>query len=230
MNSIVRIALAAALAVLGACAPARRAPPHFTDADYPGTLQPAAALPRDVLWQQRVTASWGDEAPRGFDAALQRQGRTLTLIGLTPLGSTGFVVRLDGDAITFSNDTGEDLPFPPRFILLDVERVFFPWLPAAAGDAARGTDAARETVVGDELVVEVVVGGRLAERRFTRLDGKPAGTITVRYAWDRADWLAPTRAVLDNGWFGYRLTIDTLAETLLPPAAAPPEPAPPAGG
>jgi hypothetical protein len=202
-------ALLAGLAGLVACAAPPRGPPRLSDADYPGLLRSATELPGDLLWRQRVTATWGDARPRSFDAALQKQGDTLTLIGLSPLGTTAFVVVLRDGAIDFREESGEDLPFPPRFILLDVQRVFYPWLPPGQ----------REGLVGDERVVEDFVDGRLAERRFTRLDGQPAGTITVRYEWGGQAWRAPVRAELDNGWFGYRLTVVTLDETQLPPAA-----------
>ena len=202
--------LAGALLVAAACASEPRAP-RFSEADYPGLLRPPSALGADVLWQQRVTASWGDEPGRSFDVAVQKRGDTLTLIGLSPLGSTGFVVELRGDAISHQAPAGEELPFPPRYLLLDVERVFFPWLPAGAADGERAGE------VGEERVVEQVQGGRVRERRFTRLDGQPRGTIVVRYDWKDGDGAAPSQAELDNGWFGYRLSIRTLQETPLPP-------------
>ena len=197
--------------LVAACASEPRAP-RFTEADYPGLLRPPSALGADVLWQQRVTATWGDERGRSFDVAVQKRGDTLTLIGLSPLGSTGFVVELRGDAITHHAPAGEELPFPPRFLLLDVERVFFPWLAAEPA-----SDGERAAVVGEERVVEQVQGGRVRERRFTRLDGRPRGTIVVRYDWSEGDGAAASQAELDNGWFGYRLSIRTLQETPLPP-------------
>lgn len=213
----VRLAAACALLVLAAC----HSQPQrvLTDADYPGELLPPAALGADLLWQQRVTASWGDSEQRGFDAAVQKQGDTLTVIGLSPLGQAGFVLVQRGLQVTFENHTDMHLPFPPRYVLLDVQRAFFPWLPPLAADAG---DGEREQVVGLERIVEVRKDGRLVERRFTRLDGKPAGTIVVRYEWTGTDAgrRAPTRAVLDNGWFGYRMTVDTHTEAALPAEGA----------
>jgi predicted exporter len=201
------------LVLIPACATPRPAP-AFTDADYPGMLQPPARLSADVMWQQRVTARWPD-GERGFAAAVQKQADTLTVMGLAPLGP-GFAFILRGDRIETMNPGGQDLPFPPRFILLDVQRVFYPWLPPA-GPGATVPDGRREGIVGGERVVELWAAGRLAERTFTRVDRRPEGAITVRYAWDRADWLAPTRAVLANGWFGYELTVETAEETRLRP-------------
>jgi hypothetical protein len=123
-------------------------------------------------------------------------------------------VQLRGSEITMRNDTGEELTFPPRFMLLDVQRIYFPWL---VQDGELRADGTYEGVVSEEHVVEIVRDGRLVERRFARLDGQPPGSITVRYEWEQADWLGPSRAVLDNGWFGYQLAIATLAETRLAP-------------
>lgn len=173
-----------------------------------------ASLGADVMWQQRVTARWGDGIERGFEAAVQKQGDTLTVIGLSPLGQAGFVLTQDSAGVRFENRTDMQLPFPPRFVLLDVQRMFFPWLP----DSASAADGEHSAVIDGEQVVEIRSEGRLRERRFSRCDGIPAGEIVVRYEWSDADVLrvAPRKAVLDNGWFGYRMSVDTHAETTLP--------------
>jgi hypothetical protein len=202
------------LVVAAACGAVPRGPPRFQDSDYPGTLLSPELLRGDVLWQQRVTASWGEDGRRGFDAALQKRGDELTLIGLSPMGSPGFVIQMRGPHISSRNETDEDMPFPPRFMLLDVQRVFFPWL---AEDGAAREDGLYEGNIEGERVVETVRGGRLVERCFSRLDGRPEGEITIRYEWGQEAWKGPSRAVLDNGWFGYGLAIETLAETELPP-------------
>ena len=46
-----------------------------------------------------------------------------------------------------------------------------------------------------------------------------AGQVRVRYADWRGTPALPFRVELENGWFGYRLTIETL-EVLAPDAAA----------
>jgi hypothetical protein len=192
--------------------------PAWADMHYPGTLQPASALPHELLWQQRITANWGEDGQRGFDAAVQKQGDALTVLGLSPVGAVGFAMILRGTTIELQNESGQELPFPPRFILLDVQRTFYPWL-----EPAIGGDGARYGTVGDERVQELWRDGRLLERRFTRLDGEPAGAITITYDWRgvEAQRVAPMRAVLDNGWFDYRLAVDTHTETRLPAAPAP---------
>ena len=199
------------LATLSLFAACSSAPPTLNDLDYPGTLQPPATLPVEVVWQQQVTASWrqgddGEVQERSFTAAVQRQGDKLTVLGLSPLGEVGFSIEQAPAGIDVQNHMPEQLRIPPRFILLDVQRAFYPWLPAGAGD---------EGTVDGEAIHELRRDGHLVQRRFRRLDGAPKGEIVVDYEWGHDDWVGPTRVVIDNGWFGYRLTVDTHTETLL---------------
>ncbi len=143
---------------------------------------------------------------------MQKQGDTLTIVGLSPVSGPGFVLVLHDGRVTLTNHAGMEVPFPPRFVVLDVQRVFFPWLGGGALDGETTGEA------HGERIVDVRAGGRLVERRFARLDGQPAGEITVRYEWGDAgtERRTPKQATLHNPWFGYRLVIDTHAETPLP--------------
>ena len=105
-----------------ACA-APPAPP-WQGREAPGVLRPATALPFDVLWHQRVTAHWGDEQHRGFDAAVQKLGDTLTVLGFAPTGAVGFTILEQGTEVELRNQSGQPMPFPPRYVLLDVQRTF----------------------------------------------------------------------------------------------------------
>lgn len=183
------------------------APPAAGDENigYPGTLRPPAQMGPDIQWQQRVTAHW-EGKPRSFDAVLSKTEGEIMLIGLGPMKSPGFIVRFDGEDVEFENRTKQEVPIDPGYIMLDVQRVFFPWIP---GEAGEGTRTHR---VDGELVEETWAAGKLVERRFRREDGRPEGEIVVRYeGWEPgAD--APAKAVLENGWFGYRLEIETLVQ------------------
>ncbi len=177
--------------LLVGCSAAPPSPPRLLGSEpYPGVLRAVETLPHDFLWRQRVTVRWtgGEE---GFDAALQKRGGTLTLVGLGPYDTPAFVLTWNGREIGFENRTDRALPFPPRYILLDVQRVFFPWLPP--GQATGEVDG--------ERITERLEGDVLLRRTFERLDGQPPGAITVTYEGDRA--------ILDNGWFGYTLTVET---------------------
>lgn len=199
------------LSLVAACGPRPRRPTMPKDpAAYPGTLRSPAALEHDFFWRQQVTARWGNKRKRGFQAVLQRQGEELKMVALSPMGQPGFVITLAGEAVSLENKTRRKLPFPPRFILLDIQRTFFPWLP---GDAP--ADGERRGEVDGEEVVERYAGGRLVERTFRRLDAKPPGLIRVTYEGWPAEGDAPAMAVLDNGWFGYRLEIATVEQRRL---------------
>jgi hypothetical protein len=206
------LALAVSLAVflavsLAACGPpAASGPP----AEYPGELAPPSSL--------RSPAALGDafaldqhvvsESPQGtheFRAILQKQDDTLTMVGLGPHGGRGFVLTQRGDEVTFESHLPRALPFPPRFMLLDVHRVWFMGLPGPLADGEH-----RGEIDGEE-VVERWEGGRLRERTFRRLDGHPPGVIRVTYEGGLGGSEPPSAVHYDNGWFDYRLTITTLS-------------------
>lgn len=177
---------------------------------YPGELQPAATMGPDIQWEQRVTAQWGQGSRRGFDAVLSKVGDELLLVGLSPMKTPGFVLRWAGGTLELDNRSPETLPFEPRYIMLDVQRVFFPWIPGPPPH-----DGEREHHVRGEHVTERWADGRLQERRFVRDDARPPGVITVRYEGWQDGQDAPARAVLENGWFGYSLTIETIVQQRL---------------
>jgi len=186
------------------------------EGDYPGLLRSPEVLAHEVIWRQRVTANWvdtqGDSGSRSFQAVSQKQGPLLTLIGLSPFGSVGFVILQEGDRVELRNETGQPLPFPPRFVLLDFQRAFFPWVSAGVEALPDGEHSAE---LGGEEVTETWSDGRLMKRRFRRLDGQPAGELIVHYTWGEGGWSAPTHALLDNGWFGYQLSVETTEEVRL---------------
>jgi hypothetical protein len=203
------------LALAAACrTPATPEPPRTSDAagprEYPGTLRPPDAMGPDIQWRQRVTAEW-PQGKESFEAVLSKADAELLLVGLSPMGQPGFVLRhAEGQHIEFENRSQRELPFPPRYIVLDVQRAFFPWIPGEPP-----ADGERSHRVDGERVHERWADGRLQQRRFEREDGRPAGAIEIHYeGWEEgAD--APRRAVLDNGWFGYRLTIETVDQQRL---------------
>ena len=54
----------------------------------------------------------------------------------------------------------------------------------------------------------------MVERRFERADAPDAGAVTIRYAPAKPGEASP-RVQLDNAWFKYKLTIETLEQTRL---------------
>ena len=175
---------------------------------YPGALDPPATHPGGFLDRQKVVARYGDREVT-FDAVLQKHDDELLLLGMTPFGSRAFVVRQTGHDVSFDTYVAQTLAFPPRYILIDVHRVFLAGL-APAGSAF--SDGAHEAARDGEIVTEQWQGGRLRERRFRRADGDPPGEIRVDYGDGMAaDGTPPAHLSLYNGWLGYRIDITTLS-------------------
>ncbi len=200
---------AVAVLALPACSASVKAPdPVLTESMYPWTLRPPSALGSDFLWQQRLTARFG-EHENSLKVAVQKQGDHLVLIGLTPFGSKAFVLDQQGEAVVFTPFVDRKMPFPPRFMLIDVQRCYLP-----LGDAAKHpTDGEEQFHLDGEEVTQVFANGHLIERRFRRLDGQPAGIIRIIYR----NWTAGVakQVTLDNRWFGYSLAIATLEAKVL---------------
>jgi hypothetical protein len=53
----------------------------------------------------------------------------ILLLGFTPWQTRAFLLRYDGNALNFENFTDREMPFPPEFILSDLQQVLWPSLP-----------------------------------------------------------------------------------------------------
>jgi hypothetical protein len=203
-----RLAAVAALAALIiAIAPgcAREARPATPTADpAPLVLLPVDALEADLSLRQHVTARYG-EREDGFDAVLQKRQGELMLVGLGPMSTVAFTLALTADGLDFDNRTGREVPFQPEYIVADVQRVFYPWLPPSECDTC-----AREGEAMGFDIAERFEGGRLIERRFRLRDAPERGEVVVSYEGWGESAIAPARVVLKNGFYGYELVIDTL--------------------
>lgn len=212
----------AALACLAlACAQAvPDAPPNAAPSaqTYPGTLVDPTELGDDFMWRQLVTATF--RRPRGelesvsFEAIVQKRGDTLSVLGMTPFGSRGFLIEQRGQDVSLRRFVDGEMPVPARFILIDIHRTFFHGI-AADHAGPLDEDGFRTAIVDGEEIRELHRDGRLIERRFRRLDGEPAGIIRIDYG-PGAPATGPAELItLDNGWFGYQLVIKTLEQTRL---------------
>jgi len=185
-------------------------------------LQPVDAWSAQRILRQRVRIEWpgGSDA---FDAVLQRRPGELALVGLGPMNLVGFRLALvaveseDGrvEKVEIENRSGRDLPFSAAHILADVQRVFYPWIAAGDETGSDCGDCERSGRWGPIAVWERGSPGRLFERRFAIADALDAGEVRVRYADWQGEPAFPKRVDLENGWFGYRLQIETL-ESLEP--------------
>jgi hypothetical protein len=182
------------------------APPYTGPLDFPS--ERAA----DFFDRQKIVASYEGHS-FGFDAVLQKRGDELTLLGLTPFGSRAFVVTQKGADVSFQNYVGTALPFPPRYMLIDVHRVFFPSAPATEAAQFEGE---RTFSAEGEVVTETWHEGRLFHRRFSHSDSRLPGKIVVDYEGGMGDDSShPGHVVLTNGWYGYRLDITTTSHKAL---------------
>jgi hypothetical protein len=203
------------------CAAAACAQGAAKEADWPavGILLAPATYPGDFLDRQRIVATYKGRTA-AFDAVVQKKGDELTLVGLTPFGSRAFAIRQVGGVASFESFVPQTLPFPARYILVDVERVFFPWT-----DAPPPTDGERRFSRDSEAVAERWEGGKLRRRTFARdgtspaspergrnVESGPPGEIVIDYDGGMAPGGAPPPHVsFDNGQYGYHLEITTLS-------------------
>ena len=191
---------------LVACTPRPTGPPDPAQLRYPGELVPVQALAGrgDFLARQTLVGRYGPREVHG-EVVVQKRGATLTLIGLTPFGSKAFVIQQDASGVRSEEILPGSLPFPARFMLLDVHRALFMGLPGEPGP-----DGERRGRRGGERITEAWADGKLMRRSFRRVDRRPRGTILVEYVGGMTGGRPPAKIVLTNGWFGYTVEISTV--------------------
>jgi hypothetical protein len=183
------------------CGGVRPPPP-----EYPGSMIAAGELHSvlgDAFSIDQHVESHSEQGDYEFRAVLQKRGDTLTLVGLAPHGGRAFVLTQSGDEVSFESHMPRELPFPPRYMLLDVQRTFF------RGIGGVQSDGEHEERIDGEEVSETWSEGRL-RRRVYRRDDRPQSSLTIEYVDGMGENAAPSEVRIDNGWFGYRLVIRTL--------------------
>jgi hypothetical protein len=190
----------------------------------PGVLHAPSEYAGDFALDQRVTIGFtrpdGSQDEQGFRAVIEKRGDGIVMVALGPHGGRAFVLTQRGTDVRFESHLPEELPFPPEYMMFDVHRT---WLVGVPG--APLADGEHSAAVDGEEIVETWSGGRLQSRSFRRLDGVPAGLVTITYEGGldpSLDAAAPTRVVMENGWFGYRIVLDELTRRALPPPDAAP--------
>jgi hypothetical protein len=199
---------AAAIATLAMLACAHHAPPPQRPPVAPPTaaeLPPPDAISGTFAVRQKLTAT----SPKGggsFEAVLQKQPGTLTLVGLTPYGSRAFLLQQTKGDVQFTKYVPRELPFAPTFLLLDIHRVLATWLgpPLSTGE--------RSGQVGDETIRERWQDGKLMQRTFVSTKATPPGTITITYTGHGVSNAAnmATHITLQNARMDYRVDIETV--------------------
>lgn len=185
--------------LLSACGGRTVTPELIMEHADPGVLAPVEQMPIEFMMRQTVTATWGEEDDeQSFEAVLQQAAGVLTIVAISPIGQPGFVVTWDGETAGMENHTGRELPFPPEFMIADVQRVFYPWL--SDGETAG-------EMFGLQIAEVWTDDGVLISRSFTRVD-EEQGESTLVVEFEEWGDFAPTRASL-RSWYGYELTIET---------------------
>jgi hypothetical protein len=174
---------------------------------YPGELISTAEMGRDFLARQRLKGTFGEQ-DFAFEAVLQLHDGKLTVLGLTPFGTKAFVLTQTGTEVEFQPLIDREIPFPPEYMLQDIHRVWLwharlPWADSPPNESAPSIE------VAGERVTEQWSENGLVRRTFVRLDGQPPGEIRIDYIGGHRTGRPAKQVVLENGWFGYRLEIQT---------------------
>jgi len=162
-------------------------------------------IPGNFLLRQSIRFAW-QGGQGSLEAVVQKRCEELTVIGFSPFGARAFTITQRDLDVQVENRMTDPAPFSPRFVLLDVHRAYLLPLPDPPP-----SDGVHEIVRGAEIHRERWSEGRLLERAIARASGDPAGWIVVRYAGGATRHSRPAHVVLENGWYGYRLEIDTIS-------------------
>lgn len=204
MRAVAAALLAGLLASCATTQTARPAPPP-----YPGNLLLPSQLGDDFMLRQTLEADYGDQGIK-FSAVLQKTGDSLLMLGLTPFGTRAFKLEQTGEEVSFEKYVPKEMPFPPRYMLLDLQRTLFiglPGPPHADGEHCAQHDG--------ETITETWSAGALRRRTFRRDDATPPGAITIDYGEGMRPGAVPKTIRFDNGWFGYSLVITTTEQRKL---------------
>lgn len=202
--------------VLVACGSASRRSTFSTraPAEYPCVLHPPASLPGSLFVRQRLTITAerdGRPVTGELEAVLQKDGDTLTIVGLGPMSVRAFTLVHRGDLIEVEQHLGGELPFSPRNVVVDVHRVYWKRLPGTPP-----AEGVRRGELDGEQLEETWRGGELVALSFTR-PGTFVGAVRVELG-PGCSALAcePSTATLHNEWFRYTLEIENDAYERLP--------------
>jgi hypothetical protein len=183
-------------------APAVRPAPRLA-APLDDVLPAPSTIRGDFAWRQRLVASYGEE-DFSFQAMLEKSGGTLSLLFLTPYGSRALLLQQTDSRLETRYFVSQRLPFPARYILTDVYRVYFRGMPEAPL-----ADGVHRMNVDGETFVDRWQGGALLQREvYAATSKEPA--VLIRYQPGASREAPADRVELDNRAYGYRIAIDTV--------------------
>lgn len=199
------------LLFIAACGSAATAPVR----EYTGPLHaPRSYASADFAIDHRITAIHA-EGQESFRALLEKAGDSLTIVGLGPHGSRAFTLTQEGTEVRFESNLPRELPFPPRYVLIDVHRTWLVGLDRVLPDGNHESTTEESGEV--ESILDTWADGRLIERTF-RPVGETDGVIHIRYEGGLSpdpSAPSPTRIELENERFGYRLVMENITRTAI---------------
>lgn len=188
-----------------------------------------AAIEDDFALRQQIHGVW-NEREFGLECVVQKQGTKLTVVGLTPFGTKAFVLTQSGSDIQYQPILTQAEALPPEFIVADIHRSLL-WASPGADpmDSGAAADPQSGAARPRSLVASFAgrgTGERSAQWRGERVTEHWQANALVWRSFEDPDrarqWsvefgeLEPTLAglpgtmTIDNGWFGYRLSIRNL--------------------
>lgn len=183
--------------------------PATSSASVPPTeLLSSQELGPPMMLEQRLTGQVGGKES-SLRCVLQLTGGVLTVVGLTPFGSRAFVLTQTGTDYELEKFVDQPLPFDPRHVLVDVQRVLFRRVVSHKQRAADGT---HESVENGERIREQWQAGRVVQRTFVAADGTTLASVTFD---GPADPVVAQRVELHDAHFGYTLVLETVAQRVL---------------
>ena len=158
-----------------ACAQPAPAPVGSREAALRDQLIPTRQIKAGFFARQRLRFRSGERSG-SIAAVVQVECGTLTIVGLTPIGTRLFTIQQRGLDVQIDPVEVPDWPFSPLDVLLDVHRSLL--YPVADPPLPDGRHAVR--VRGLETI-EVWEHGQLRERVVPETRGAARGRFSIRY-------------------------------------------------
>ncbi|GEM_PF-857844 len=189
-----------------------KAPSAALSTEGASMFVPLSAVRRDFFMRQRLVGEFDGHKIR-LDAVIQKQGASLSVVGLTPFGTKAFVLKQEGNSIFFESFMASEMPFPARYILEDIHRSFLwdvllPW-------GQHGENGAQTFRGEGTVVIERWEDDKLLSRTFESPDR--ASRISIDYGTGMHEGHPPRTLKLVNDRQGYILSIETAQFQILNP-------------
>jgi predicted exporter len=189
---------------VSACgSPPPPAPPTSSRPPLADVLPPPMSVPFDFTWRQQLVATYSDQSFT-FQAVVEKTGNELQLLFLAPYGSRALLLRQTGAEVESEYFVSQRLPFPVRYILTDVYRVYL-----RGFEATSKADGTHRAVADGETFVDEWTNGQLRRREVFAAQTSTEPSVTIEYRPGGTQRMPAAHVFLDNRAYGYRIEIDT---------------------